>query len=106
MAGKLAFVIHNFVRTDEGLVLSPPVTLCFKRSLALEIAESGRAEAASVAVFAVDLETPGDDLIRPFIVHGDIPDRFREMPRSRLLAGAEAAAVHSPARTHRFDQYL
>ncbi len=96
MAGKLAFVIHNFVRTDAGLVLSPPVTLCFRRSIALEIAESDRAEIASVAVFAVDLETPGDDLIRPFIVHGDIPDRFREMTRSRLLAGVEAAAGCSP----------
>lgn len=87
MARKLAFVIHNFVRTDVGLVLSPPVTLCFRRSLALQIAESVRAEAASVAVFAVDLDNPGDDPIRPFIVHGAIPERYREMDCYRLLAG-------------------
>jgi hypothetical protein len=90
-------VIHNFVRTDEGLVLSLPVTLCFRRSLALEIAESDRAETASVAVFAIDLETSSDDPIRSFIVHGDIPDRFREMTRNCLLAGSEAAAEYSPA---------
>jgi hypothetical protein len=73
------------------------VTLCFRRSFALEIAESDRAEAASVAVFAVDLDTPGDDPIRPLVIHGDIPDRFREMPRSRLLAGTEAAAEYASA---------
>jgi hypothetical protein len=97
MAGKLAFVIHNLVRTGEGMVLSPPVTLCFRRSLALEIAESDRAEVASVAVFAVDLDTPSDDPIRPFVVHGDIPDCFREMTRGRLLAGAEATVEYSLA---------
>lgn len=64
-----AYLVRACIRTSAGALFQEPDTICFDLDLALEIAETDRAHAVGLAVYAIDAD--GMPLAeRPLVSHG------------------------------------
>jgi hypothetical protein len=96
MASGRIYVIRTFLRSGDGNLAALPPTICFERELALEMAYADKAESSGVAVYEIDTAARAETETRPFIAFGAIPENYRCVARTALLAAAPAIA--EPAR--------